>query len=169
MSQFGRMCERLGIRIFAANSPQAMGRVERTHGTHQDRLVKKLRLADVADYDAGNRFLEENYVGDHNRRFSRAAASEADFHRKRPGKRELDSIFQLEQERVLSLDWVVSYNGKLLQLERQSRHHALAKSRVPVRENQQGKISIEYRGHQLNFQQIAHRPARLLPPCSVSG
>ena len=43
VTQFGRMCERLGIRIIAASSPQAKGRVERNHGTHQDRLVKKLR------------------------------------------------------------------------------------------------------------------------------
>jgi len=43
VTQFGRMCERLGIRIIAAGSPQAKGRVERNHGTHQDRLVKKLR------------------------------------------------------------------------------------------------------------------------------
>ena len=42
VSQFGRMCARLGIGIVAANSPQAKGRVERAHGTHQDRLVKKL-------------------------------------------------------------------------------------------------------------------------------
>jgi hypothetical protein len=169
MTQFGRMCARLGIRIIAANSPQAKGRVERAHGTHQDRLVKKLRLAGVADYGAANRFLEENYVRDHNRRFARAAASEADFHRKRPAKRELDAIFQLEQERVVSLDWVVSYEGRLLQLERQSRHHAPAKSRVLVRENQQGQVSIEYRGHNLRFQQIAHRPARQPAPCSVSA
>jgi len=169
VSQFGRMCARLGIRIIAANSPQAKGRVERAHGTHQDRLVKKLRLAGVADYDTANRFLEENYVRDHNRRFARAAASEADFHSKRPAKRELDAIFKLEQERVVSLDWVVSYEGKLLQLERQSRHHAPAKSRVLVRENQQGQISIEYRGRKLGFQQIAHRPARQPAPCSVSA
>ncbi len=45
VTQFGRMCAQLGIRIIAASSPQAKGRVERTHGTHQDRLVKKLRLA----------------------------------------------------------------------------------------------------------------------------
>jgi len=42
-TQFGRMCERLEIRIIAANSPQAKGRVERNNGVHQDRLVKKLR------------------------------------------------------------------------------------------------------------------------------
>jgi hypothetical protein len=33
VSQFGRTCARLGIRIVAANSPQAKGRVERAHGT----------------------------------------------------------------------------------------------------------------------------------------
>ena len=43
VTQFGRMCQRLGIEIIAASSPQAKGRVERNHGTHQDRLVKKLR------------------------------------------------------------------------------------------------------------------------------
>jgi transposase len=43
LTQFGRMCALLGIQIIAASSPQAKGRVERNHGTHQDRLVKKLR------------------------------------------------------------------------------------------------------------------------------
>jgi hypothetical protein len=38
VTQFGRMCAKLGIRIIAASSPQAKGRVERAHGTHQDRL-----------------------------------------------------------------------------------------------------------------------------------
>jgi transposase len=41
VTQFGRMCQKLGIRIIAASSPQAKGRVERNHGTHQDRLIKK--------------------------------------------------------------------------------------------------------------------------------
>src|SRR5438477_8047103 len=43
------MCEKMGIRIIAASSPQAKGRVERVHGTHQDRLVKELRLATVGN------------------------------------------------------------------------------------------------------------------------
>ena len=40
-TQFGRMCAALAIQIIPASSPQAKGRVERNHGTHQDRLVKK--------------------------------------------------------------------------------------------------------------------------------
>src|SRR5260370_236279 len=42
ITQFGRMCAKLGIELIAASSPQAKGRVERIHGTHQDRLVKNL-------------------------------------------------------------------------------------------------------------------------------
>src|SRR3984893_11681581 len=53
-TQFGGMCERLGIRIIAASSPQAKGRVERNNGVHQDRLVKKLRRQGIASYEAAN-------------------------------------------------------------------------------------------------------------------
>ena len=46
----------LGIRIIPASSPQAKGRIERNHGTHQDRLVKKLRRKGIADLTAANVF-----------------------------------------------------------------------------------------------------------------
>ena len=42
-SHFGKACDRLGIEVIPANSPQAKGRVERNHGVDQDRLVKELR------------------------------------------------------------------------------------------------------------------------------
>ena len=37
LTQFGRMCQKLDIAIIGAASPQAKGRVERSHGTQQDR------------------------------------------------------------------------------------------------------------------------------------
>jgi len=57
VTQFGRMCRKLNIRIIAS-SPQAKGRVERNHGTHQDRLIKKMRRKAIASYEAANQFLE---------------------------------------------------------------------------------------------------------------
>jgi len=72
VTQFGRMCAKLGIRIIAASSPQAKGRVERAHGTHQDRLVKKLRLAGILNYEQANAYLAE-----HNRRYARPAMAKA--------------------------------------------------------------------------------------------
>lgn len=54
ITQFGRMCAKLGIELMAARSPQAKGRVERVHGTHQDRLVKKLRVRKMAQVAEAN-------------------------------------------------------------------------------------------------------------------
>lgn len=164
LTQFGRMCRDLGIRIIAASSPQAKGRVERAHGTHQDRLVKKLRVAGIAGYDDANRYLDDKYLADHNRRYARAAASQVDYHRRRPTARQLDAVFWLEEERVVSADWVVSYKTRLLQLERQSQHYAPARSRVTVRENQQGELAVLYRGHQLRFREITVRAAPAAAP-----
>jgi len=44
LTQFGKACKKLGIEILGARSPQAKGRVERSNGVHQDRLVKELQL-----------------------------------------------------------------------------------------------------------------------------
>ena len=80
VTQFGRMCQKLGIRIIAASSPQAKGRVERIHGVHQDRLIKKLRRKKIASYEAANQYLETQYLPEHNRRFARPAAKPEDYH-----------------------------------------------------------------------------------------
>ncbi len=49
MTQFGRALAELNIEVLCANSSQAKGRVERVNRTLQDRLVKELRLAGIAD------------------------------------------------------------------------------------------------------------------------
>jgi len=87
LTQFGRMCAALGIQIIPASSPQAKGRIERNHGTQQDRLVKKLRRRGVADVGMANSYLEAEYWADHNARFAIAASSADDFHVARPPPR----------------------------------------------------------------------------------
>jgi transposase len=66
LTQFGRMCATLGIQIIPASSPQAKGRIERNHGTQQDRLVKKLRRKGIADLEPANAFLEATYWAEYN-------------------------------------------------------------------------------------------------------
>ena len=46
-TQFGRALRELSIELIRARSPQAKGRVERSFGAAQDRLVKEMRLANV--------------------------------------------------------------------------------------------------------------------------
>lgn len=149
-TQFGRMCDALGIQIIAANSPQAKGRIERNHGTHQDRLVKKLRRLGTGDLDGANAFLTATYWPEHNRRFTRAAAAPEDVHRRCPTPRQLDQVFHLEEARTVGEDWVVRYHNRLLPLERQ-RGHAPAKSTVTVCEWRDGRLAIAYRGRPMKW------------------
>src|SRR5207244_1078605 len=143
LTQFGRMCAQLGIRIIPASSPQAKGRIERNHGTQQDRLVKKLRRKGIAEIATANTFLEAEYWTDHNARFAQAPAASDDFHVARPRGLRLDTVFRLEEDRTVANDWVVRYHNRLLQLERQS-GHAPARSTVQVYEDAAGAIEIRY-------------------------
>jgi hypothetical protein len=157
-TQFGRMCSELGIAIIAASSPQAKGRVERNHGTHQDRLVKKLRLDKINSLEGANRYLEEKYCEEHNGHFAVRPAAPQDFHLPSPGRRKLEKIFRLERERALSNDWVVRDANRFYQVERQRLHHAPAKSQVTVCQWEDGRIEIHYRGQKLSWKEIPARP-----------
>jgi hypothetical protein len=154
LTQFGRMCAKLGIRIIPASSPQAKGRIERHHGTHQDRLVKKLRRKDVCDIAAANAFLATDYWPEHNGRFAVAPASTDDFHRPGPHRVCLDHIFRLEETRTVSNDWVVRYANRFFQVERQS-HHPPARSIVQVLEDAAGQLEIRYRDRRIRWTEIA--------------
>lgn len=166
ITQFGRMCAKLGIAIIAASSPQAKGRVERSHGTHQDRLVKKLRRKEISSYAVTNLYLEREYLPEHNRRFARTAARAEHYHRRAPRRDGgLDKIFRLETERTVSADWVVRYGNRFFQLQKQSQNTPTL-SKVLVYEGRHGQLAIEYRGRTLRFQEI---PAPVRPQGDASS
>jgi len=149
MTQFGRMCQKLGIRIVAASTPQAKGRVERNHGIHQDRLIKKMRRKQIANYEAANQYLEQEYIPEHNRRFACAAAKPEDYHGRKPTARELRQIFRLETQRRIGNDWVIRYEGRFLQLRPGSRRHGPATRTASVCEWEDGTMEIYYRGERI--------------------
>ena len=162
VTQFGRMCEKLGIAIIAAGSPQAKGRVERNHGTHQDRLIKKMRRKKIGTHEQANLYLQQEYLPEHNQRFRCAAVEAEDYHRRAPSARELREVFRLESERILSNDWVVRYDNRLFQVQAQSRKYAPAQGKVVVCEWQDGGIEIEYRGRKLPWKEITSAPPQRL-------
>jgi transposase len=168
LTQFGRMCAGLGITIIPASSPQAKGRIERNHGTHQDRLVKKLRRLGVATVATANAFLETTYWADHNRRFAHAPASADDFHVAVPRGVRLDQVFRLEEKRSVANDWVVRYDNRLLQLERQSRLPP-ARSTVLVYEDIAGQLEVRYRDRVVRWTELPPGArARPTPPAAPS-
>jgi hypothetical protein len=165
LTQFGRMCASLGIKIIPASSPQAKGRIERHHGTHQDRLVKKLRRKGIADVEAANTFLDAEYWTEHNRRFAQAPASADDFHVAVPRGVRLDQVFRLEDTRTVSNDWVVRYDNRYLQIERQS-HRPPARSTVSVYEAPTGHLEIRYRDRVVRWTEITAPLPKAVAPAA---
>src|SRR6266478_65333 len=164
VTQFGRMCQKLGIRIIAASSPQAKGRVERQHGVHQDRLIKKLRRKKIDSYEAANQYLEQEYLPAHNRRFARAAAEAEDYHRRRPRARQLHEIFRLETERTISNDWVIRHEGRWMQLHPRQRRYGPTQSKALVCEWEQGTIQVYYRGERIAFSELKEPLQKAVAP-----
>ena len=156
-TQFGRMCEKLGIGIIAASSPQAKGRIERANGVHQDRLIKKMRRKKIASYEAANQYLQKQYLPEHNRRFARPSTSPEDYHGRKPTARELHEIFRLETERSISNDWVIQHKGRSLQLKPGSRHYGPRQSKALVCEWEDGNMQIYYRGEPIAFTELKER------------
>ncbi|MGI8548676.1 MAG: ISNCY family transposase [Gemmatimonadaceae bacterium] len=142
-TQFGRMCQKLGIEIIGAKSAQAKGRIERNHGTQQDRLVKKMRLLNISDDTAANEYVTMMYLPKHNAQFAVPSASAVDHHRARD-RRSLkdDDVFCMEHRRVVGNDYVVQCNNQALQLDRAARGRVPAKSAVLVRETEDGRLRV---------------------------
>ncbi len=167
ITQFGRMCQKLGIEIIAASSPQAKGRVERNHGTHQDRLIKKLRRRGIASHEAANQYLEQEYLPQHNRRFARLPAQPQDYHGRKPNAGELRQIFRLETMRSISNDWVIRHAGRWLQLHPGQRRYGPTQSKALVSEYEDGALEVYYRGERIAFQQIAEPSRETAEPRSA--
>jgi hypothetical protein len=162
VTQFGRMCQKLGIGIVAASTPQAKGRVERNHGTHQDRLIKKLRRKGIDSYQAANEYLEKEYLPAHNRRFAVPAAQPEDYHGRKPSARELRAIFRLETERGISNDWVIRHEGRNLHLKPGSRRYGPTRSKALVCEWEDGTMEVYYRGEVIAFTELKKQPRKPL-------
>jgi hypothetical protein len=156
VTQFGRACQQLGIKIITAHSPAAKGRVERSHGTYQDRLVKELRLGQLNTIAAGNEFLQAGYCEQLNEQFAVTPRSTVDFHRSAKGY-DLASIFCIEEERTLTADWIVRFENQFYQLQ-PLRKAQVGKGKVLVRRYLNGELHFCYQKRDLAYVLLPERP-----------
>jgi len=146
LTQVGRALKELGIEAIPAYSPQARGRSERGFRTWQGRLPQELRKAGITTMEGANRFLNDHYIKVFNSKFSVSAAQ--------PGtafvparRRDLDLVFSIQQERVVSNDNTVRYENRVLQIEKSKWRRTLAGCRVTVYEHLDGTLSVSYGPH----------------------
>jgi len=148
---FGKACEKLGIEIIEANSPQAKGRVERNHGVYQDRFVKELALRGATTIAEANEILASGFVDSLNAKFARPPASEENAHLRVPKGLDLADVFCFEETRTVQNDWVVRHENVHYQIERENYPLPRPKARVVVRTHLDGRVQILYKGKALQY------------------
>jgi hypothetical protein len=150
MTQFGRALHELNIDIICANTPAAKGRIERSFGTLQDRLVKEMRLAGIATIEAANAFLP-GFLEDHNRRFAKEPFCGTDVHRPVPQDMVLEDIFAWKEERTVTRNLTLQYDKIMFLLEPNEITRPLARQRVTVIDYPDGRLAIRHNGVDLPY------------------
>lgn len=103
-SQIGRALKRLGVEFIAAHSAQAKGRVERSNGTLQDRLIAELKLRNITDIDLANTYIDQVFIADYNKRFGVEAAAKETAFIQLADPSVLDEILCIEFESIVQND-----------------------------------------------------------------
>lgn len=162
-TQIGRALEELGIGWIPAHSPQAKGRIERFFATAQDRLVKGLGVAKACALEPANAYLEGEYLPLWNARFTVAAANAQDAHRPLHAEHNLAAILSQVEERVVTPDYTIRYQGKVYQIARQEVRPGLRAGRVRVERRLDGSLAVRFRQHYLTVRECQPRPPATPP------
>ena len=172
-TQFARAMKELDIEIITAHSPQAKGRVERSFRTHQDRLVKELRLRRISTIEEANRFLWKIYIPDHNRRCAINPQNPTDAHRPLLPSHHLNRILSIQEPRVVANDFTLRLDNMFFQILKEQSVRVRPKDKVMIETWLNGSYHLRFEGHELRFKILSERPYRPLyatrkPPPVVS-
>ena len=159
-TQFSRAMDELGIQMVFALSPQAKGRVERTAGTLQDRLVTELRLAGATTIEEANVVLKDFLVR-FNTRFGVVAQHPEVAYRPLEPDACLDSVLCFRHSRKVARDNTVKYRWRTLQLLPGMERPSYAGTVVEVLEGLDGQLAVRYQGEIIPSQEAPPRPGIL--------
>lgn len=146
LTQIGRGLRELGIGWIAAYSPQAKGRIERSFGTDQDRLVKHLRLARVTTLQAANEFLEKEYWPEWNERFAKPLTGVVDLHRRLTPQIDVGAALSHVEQRVIGNDYTVSFAGRRYQIARAEVQAGMKGQQLRIELRLNGEMCARYQG-----------------------
>jgi transposase len=151
LTAFGLACRKLGIEIIPSHSPQGKGRVERAHGTDQDRLVKEFQLRGIQTLSEANRFLKQKYYKQINRKFSVSPTESLDYHRPVPDGLKLEEVFCWEETRTVQKDWTVRFETQCLQILKQNNPLPRPGQKIIVRRLLNDQLQLVLKGQPLQW------------------
>lgn len=160
--QVSQALRALGIRQILARSPQARGRSERAFGTLQGRLPQELRLNRIADYAAANRYLEQSFIPDFNRRFTVKPAQTESAFVKLAGI-ELELVLSARHDRIVRNDNTVVFQNLSLQLPPSKHRTHFVRCPVIVHQFSDRTLGVSFQGRLLARYDPAGQPLHPAP------
>lgn len=168
-TEWEQSCDKLGIKVHHATSPQAKGRVERCNQTMQDRLIKEMRLIKISSIEAANQYLQtSDFIKNHNNKFAVKPAQQGDAHADYKSYN-LDNIFSMYETRILANDFTIKYQAKIYQLHEQRRAFIKPKDEITIKTSLKGVMSLWIRKTQLEFNEIIERPRKIKEPRIINS
>src|ERR1700737_2405227 len=160
--QVSQTLRALGIRQILARSPQARGRSERAFGTIQGRLPQELRHHGITDYDAANRYLEQHFIADFDRRFTVKPAQPESAFVKLAGV-ELELVLSSKHQRIVRNDNTITFKNLILQLPATRQRIHFVRCPVTAHQFANGTLGISYQGRLLARYDAAGGPLHPSP------
>ena len=163
-TQIGRALRELGITWIAAHSPQAKGRVERSFGTAQDRLVKGLRVAGARTLEQANRYLMEEFLPWWNQHLRVLPASESDAHRPVGQEHDLAAALSIVETRQVGNDYTFRYDSKKWQIAKRDVSTGLRGGILRIEQRLDSTLAVRFRDRYLSFTECP--PVQKVTPVS---
>lgn len=113
MTQFGKVCERLNIVLYTTSVPTSKSNVERENETFKNRLIAELRYENITNIDDANKYLNEVFIPEMNRKFSYAIDQKNSLMKENTYTiDELKLIISERKEKIIDNASCISYNKK---------------------------------------------------------
>jgi transposase len=158
LTTLNRVTERLGIEQICATTPQAKGRVERANQTLQDRLIKEMRLAGIADMSAAQAFLPD-FMARHNKQFAVQPKSNEDAHKPwTEGVAGLDAALADHEPRTLSKALTFSAGGAVHCIKTRDAGMAFRGAKITVRHYLDGRMDVLFKDRVLPYTTVRRLP-----------
>jgi len=167
LTQFGRAMEELAIPLIFAHSPQAKGKVERSGGVDQDRLVSELRKAGAATIEEARAVLKK-YLRKRNRWFAKKPAKADSAFIPLPDGCDLKQILCWKEERVVANDNTVSFHGKKFQIPATPLRQTFAKAKVAVHLCLDGSFHIFHKQQRIGYFRKSGVDPAMVPIAPIS-
>ena len=131
LTQFGQAMHDMGTDIIFAKTSWAKGRIERLWDTLQSRLPVEFARRGINTIEEANRFLKEEYLARHNRKFAVEPEGESIFVPLIPGI-DIDTILCIKKKRKTDASSCFSFKGRLFKIDTQGYPLVPARKEIEV-------------------------------------